>query len=59
MNELNALTTMLLLFAVQNRVNLLFSRDELKKCAKEKTILIEIVRKYVDTLAGIPELLRE
>lgn len=55
----SSVTVKLQLYAVQNRMILLFSRDELRECAKNKTMLKEIVRKHVDVLAGIPELLTE
>ncbi|CAH0269033.1 hypothetical protein SRABI118_03436 [Massilia sp. Bi118] len=54
-----SIATKLQIYAVQNRVILLFSRDELRECAKNRTTLTEIVKKYVNTLAGIPELLTE
>jgi hypothetical protein len=51
--------TKLQLFAVQGKMILLFSRDELRTCAIDKKFLKEIVRKHVDTLAGIPSLLAD
>jgi hypothetical protein len=54
-----SITTKLQIYAVQNRMILLFSRDELRECVKNNTVLKEIVRKHVDVLAGIPELLTE
>lgn len=54
-----SITTKLQIFAVQNRRILLFSRDELRQCLKDKTTLKEIVKKHVNVLAGIEELLTE
>lgn len=54
-----SITVKLQLYAVQGRVILLFSRDELRQCAKNRTTLKEIVRKFTNVKAGIPELLTE
>lgn len=55
----SSVATKLQLFAVQNKVILLFSRDELRKCAQEGRTLREIIKRYIDVKNGIPVVLQE